>query len=181
MKNKNAGFSLIELIIVIAVMVIVVGIGASWIGRISGYRARECNSKVQSTLTGSKVKALSKQKNTGDAYWELYKDSGDNRYYVKTHYPNYGAGASDEEVVKVGKSSNLTIKYTDKNGEHTVDASSPLKLCYDRSTGAIYVIEGGAVKKGADDLNISKITTSIGSRSYHTEIVAKTGKVFGRN
>ena len=81
MKNKNAGFSLIELIVVIAVMVIVAGIGISWISRLSGYRARECASKVASTLNGAKVKSLSKQQNTGDAYWELKKGS-DGRYYV---------------------------------------------------------------------------------------------------
>lgn len=181
MKNKNAGFSLIELIVVIAVMVVVVGIGATWIGNLSGYRARECNSKIQSTLTGTKVKALSKQRNTGEAYWELYQDSSDHKFYVKTYYPNYESGVADEEVVKVGKTSNLSVKYTDKNGEHDVDASNHLKLCYDRSTGAIYVMDGATVKNGSDDLLISKITVSVGSRSYSTDIVSKTGKVFGRN
>ena len=178
MKNKNAGFSLIELIVVIAVMVIVAGIGISWISRLSGYRARECASKVASTLNGAKVKSLSKQQNTGDAYWELKKGS-DGKYYVSTYYPEYSGGGYTlvEETAKVGKTSNLKVTYTDVDGDHVVDSSNSLKLCYDRSTGALYEGSAGTVDKTK---NISEIRVSNGARSFKIEIVAKTGKVIGR-
>lgn len=178
MKNRNAGFSLIELVVVIAVMVIVAGIGVTWIGNLSGYRARECAGKIASSLTGAKVKSLSKQQNTGDAYWELKKGS-DGKYYVTVYYPEYNGGTMTlvEENSKVGKTSNIKITYTDVDGDHEVDSSNPLKLCYDRSTGALYEGCRGAVVK---DKNIRAITVSNGSRSYNIEIVAKTGKVVGR-
>lgn len=178
MKKDNAGFSLIELIVVIAIMVIVAGIGAAWIGNISGYRARECSGKISSSLTSSKIKALSKERKTGDAYWELYLDS-DNKYYVNVRYPDYESGAItyDEDISKVGKTSNITVKYTDVDGEHTVDAHNSLILCYDRSTGAIYEGYGAAVDKTK---KISKISVSAGIRTYNIDIVAKTGKVSGR-
>lgn len=178
MKNKNAGFSLIELIVVIAVMVIVAGIGISWISRLSGYRARECASKVASTLNGAKVKSLSKQQNTGDAYWELKKGS-DGRYYVSVYYPEYSGGGYTlvEETSKVGKTSSLMVTYTDVDGDHVVDSSNSLKLCYDRSTGALYEGSSGSVDKTK---NISAINVSNGAKSYKIEIVAKTGKVIGR-
>lgn len=179
MKDKNAGFSLIELVVVIAVIVVLGGIGLTWLSSMSGYRARECAGKVASTLNGSKVKALSKQQNTGDAYWELKLES-DGKYYVTTYYPNYSGGSIssyDEETSKVGRSSGIKITYTDNGGEHDVDASNPLCLCYDRSIGALYVGSTGSVDKTS---NISKITVSKGSRSYNIEIVAKTGKVIGR-
>lgn len=179
MKNKNSGFSLVELVVVIAVMVIIAGVGAAWIGNISGYRARECAGKVASSLNGSKVKALSKQQNTGDAYWELKKDSSDGKYYVTTYYPDYSGGSITfvEETSKVGRTSNLKITYTDANGNHEIDASNPLKLCYDRSTGALYEGAYGSVDKTK---NISNITVSNGHKNYKIEIVAKTGKVIGR-
>lgn len=178
MKNKNAGFSLIELVVVIAVMVIVAGIGVTWIGNISGYRARECAGKVASSLNGAKVKSLSKQKNTGDAYWELKKGS-DGKYYVSTYYPEYSGGGYTlvEETAKVGRTSNLKVTYTDVDGVHEVDSANTLKLCYDRSTGALYEGSSGSVDKSK---NISAIHVSNGSRSYKIEIVAKTGKVIGR-
>lgn len=178
MKNRNAGFSLIELIVVIAVMVIVAGIGAAWIGNISGYRARECAGKVASTLSGAKIKSLSKQQNTGDAYWELKKGS-DGKYYVSTYYPEYSGGGYTlvEETAKVGKTSNLKVTYTDVDGDHEVDSSNPLQLCYDRSTGALYEGSAGTVDKTK---NISEIRVSNGARSFKIEIVAKTGKVIGR-
>lgn len=178
MKNKNAGFSLIELIVVIAVMVVVVGIGATWIGNISGYRARECAGKVASSLNGAKIKSLSKQQNTGDAYWEL-KMGSDGKYYVSTYYPEYSGGGYSliEETSKVGKTSNLRVSYTDADGDHDVDASNTLKLCYDRSTGALYEGSAGTVDKTK---NISEIRVSNGTRSYKIEIIAKTGKVIGR-
>ena len=178
MKNKNAGFSLIELIVVIAVMVVVVGIGATWIGNISGYRARECAGKVASSLNGAKIKSLSKQQNTGDAYWEL-KMGSDGKYYVSTYYPEYSGGGYSliEETSKVGKTSNLRVSYTDAAGDHNVDASNSLKLCYDRSTGALYEGSAGTVDKTK---NISEIRVSNGTRNYKIEIIAKTGKVIGR-
>ena len=52
-----------------------------------------------------------------------------------------------------------------------------LKLCYDRSTGALYEGSSGSVDKTK---NISAISVSNGARSYKIEIVAKTGKVIGR-
>ena len=178
MKNKNAGFSLIELVVVIAVMVILAGIGLTWIGNLSGYRARECAGKVASSLTGAKVKSLSKQQNTGDAYWELKKGS-DGKYYVTVYYPEYSGGGYTlvEETSKVSKTSNLKVTYTDNGGTNEVDASSPLKMCYDRSTGALYNCSSGSVDKTNF---ISAINVSNGSRSYKIEIVAKTGKVIGR-
>mgnify|MGYP002522066688 CR=1 FL=1 len=179
MKKNNAGFSLIELVVVIAVIVVLGGIGLTWISNMSGYRARECAGKVASTLSGAKVKSLSKQQNTGDAFWELKLES-DGKYYVTTYFPNYSGGSIssyDEETSKVGRSSNIKITYTDNSGVHDVDGSNPLYLCYDRSIGALYVGKTGSVNKTS---NISKITVSKGSISYNIEIVAKTGKVIGR-
>ena len=67
--------------------------------------------------------------------------------------------------------------YTDADGDHNVDASNSLKLCYDRSTGALYEGSAGTVDKTK---NISEIRVSNGTRNYKIEIIAKTGKVIGR-
>lgn len=171
MKNKNAGFSLVELIVVIAVMVIVSAIGGSWFSRMGSYRARECSSKISNSLTATKVKAMSKAQNSKDVIWELTKEDG--FYYVNVTYPDYNAGTTFVEKSKVAKSSAIVVTYdTTTSTGVAVSDLAPLKICYNRNTGR-FLDDSGS------DFDITKIYTTVGNKTYTIELVPATGKVNG--
>ena len=62
MKKDNRGFSLIEFIIVVAIMAILLGVMAASISRIAGFRAKECRTKVISSLENGRLMTLSKSR-----------------------------------------------------------------------------------------------------------------------
>lgn len=62
MKKDNRGFSLIELIVVVCIMAILLAVMAASISRIAGFRAKECRTKVISSLENGRLMTLSKSK-----------------------------------------------------------------------------------------------------------------------
>lgn len=176
MRKDNSGFSLVELIVVIAMMVILTAVGGAWIGRISGYRARECASKVTSSITSLKVQALSKAVDHGDVYCRIHKKS-DGKYYVETKAGNI------QEDIQVGKSSSLKISYTLSSGYvQEVTDSDELYISYARNTGAlIYSPDGSNWYINVPSNEVKKISVSNGTRNYDIDIVAKTGKILGKH
>lgn len=178
MRKNNAGFSLIELVVVVAVIAVLSVIGVSWISRLSGYRARECASEISTSLTATKVQALSKARDTGDVYWQLERDASDNRYYVSVYMTDYSSGTKNTylyERKRVSKSGSVSVSYTSGGSSTVIDSSTPLKLCYNRNTGAIYD------KDTLTIAGVSEINVTNGNRSYKIEIVPVTGKVIGKH
>lgn len=170
MKNKNAGFSLIELIVVVAIIVVMVGISASWISSLMGYRARECANKTASSLTATKVKSMSKAVNSNDVTWTLYKGS-DNCYYIDVVVNNTANGTTDTDKSKVSKAG-VTVSYYKADGSEVVlGDSDKIQLYYNRSTGMLCDL---TTSLKAD---ISKIAFRAGKREYSFEVVPMTGKV----
>lgn len=170
MKNKNAGMSLIELVVVVAIVAIMAGVGMYGLGQISGYRARECSKKISSSLTSNKVTTLGKAKQNGDIIWQLYQDSSNSAFYVKVTY-NATGGSAYSETTKVSKG-RVAVKYVNNGTDVTVDSTHPLSLCFNRSTGALCEASSPNVT-----CNITQINVSNGTKSYNIDIVPATGKV----
>lgn len=171
MKNKNAGMSIVEIVIVIAIMAILLGAGAYGIGQVTGYRARECANAVSTSLSECKVTTLGKAKSTGDIYWELYTDGG--RYYVRTVY-NAGTATEYAKTEKVGESG-LTVTCEDSSGGSVAVTGGPgsgLSLCFNRASGSLCELDGTVTTK-------KKIIVSRGSKTYTIEMYPATGKIKG--
>jgi prepilin-type N-terminal cleavage/methylation domain-containing protein len=176
MKKNNAGFSLVELVVVIAIIAILSGIGLYGVGQIWGYRARQCAKQVESSLTAAKVTTLGKATKNGNIYWELSKES--DGYYVNTVVLNSDSSVKSETKKKVGPS-NLKVTY---GSTDTDVAVTPLRLCYNRASGEIYdYIDDGKGGTSATTLtSTTKITVKNpgGTKSYEITLVPKTGKVY---
>lgn len=170
MKTKNAGVTIVELVVVLAIMAIVAGLSLASIASLSGYRARECAKKISSAISANKVTALGKAVNSGSIYWELTKEGN------KVYFVEHGLGAEPKKTL-VGKG-RMTIKYTDSSGSPEItaeitDSTNSLKLYFNRSTGQL-------CKQGtADRSKVSHITVSNpnGNKVYDIEVYPLTGKI----
>lgn len=176
MKKNNDGFTIIELIVVIAMLVIFIGAVSVNVGRITGYDAKEGYKKISSAITENKIETLGKAKMTGDIYLEIYRDDSDRNLYVQTIHN----GRSSRDVVKktkLNKRGRASVSYELSDGTkvENVGNSNPLVICFNRASGAIVDINDGYK---VSDLKYIYITA--GSYEYTIELVPETGKVIGK-
>lgn len=182
MKNDQ-GFSLIELLIIVAIISILVGMVVVKGDVIFSYNAQEANKKVVSTLSTGKVQVLSKSKlvssntsvKTGTTvnpvveaegvYIEFFVEG--NSIYTKT----YDKGTAIGEKAKIGsKGVVLSIKLDDNSEEVlTGGEGEGIMFSFDRSTGAFLPYKDGKYVK--------EIHVSGGRREYIIKLMPKTGKV----
>lgn len=130
MKRDNRGLSLVELIIVIAIIAVLGGTIVYGVGMISGKPAEVCANKLASALQNDRVTAMGKM----DARLELYtKDGG---IWIKE------ADGSKTTAVQIGDAG-VELQYRITGDAEDVyrnlgDEAHPLILSFDRSTGAFH-------------------------------------------
>ena len=194
MKN-NRGYSLVELVIVIAIIAVMGTFMFLGFGLLTGQNARECANDLSAALDKEKNYALTRSAMV-DCYLELVYH--DNAYYVRNAYVR---GTSEDDWVmaeeeKIGKGS-VTVKYylpgedrkQYKDVGHSVKDKS-LKFVFDRVSGAYKLFlesDGtkGAMKeinetgtaqiKGGTEVSCAGITV-YSARAYDIEIYEATGK-----
>lgn len=144
--KDNRGFSLVELLIVVAIMGIMSGFVFYGLSLLTGQNARECANNLSAALSKEKNYALTKSA-TIDCYLELLQET--DGYYVKYYIPRdaiadglSGLGTVvDEsdwvlaEEQKVG-SMNVDVNCTFSDGTSvTITGTQSLKLIYNRVNG----------------------------------------------
>ena len=181
MKKNNAGMSIVEVLILVAMIAILSGTGLYGIGQLGGFNAREGADSIANSLMETRLATLGKAKSNGSMAWEIY--CKDKRYYVRTVY-NVGAGEyyGDAKEIVDGK-----VKVT--FGEGTLDSSNnsvtastegeiqegnAYRIYFSRSTGALCDATGAAIEKN------QYFRVAQGSKDYDVYIVAKTGKIIAQ-
>lgn len=200
MKKDNRGFSLVELIIIVAIMAILIGVMAANIGRISGYRAKECRTKVVSSLENGRMMTLSKAR--GNNSW--IGDSSTDTYLVFFYYRRNGSNycltvvnnaVTDVKKISKGK---VTLKYSTTKEETDDGAAVPelgdsddpkelsmntdmafleqlrdggFKMAYNRQNGAFLALNAGKTEY------VYQMYAQLGGYNYGINIHPKTGKV----
>jgi prepilin-type N-terminal cleavage/methylation domain-containing protein len=189
--KKNKGFSLVELIVVIAIICIVSGGLLTAFFSMSGYRSKTASELIGTFMNTTKTEALAKE----GAYMIISQSSSGEYMVTQTNEPlqftSNGSGGYDwkaatgSEYKSLGK--NIIIKYeTDLGTTVTVNASSPLILSYQRGTGGFKPIQEISASNptytdkqaSGVDVYCKKITieNKQGTRLYSLTLAKDTGK-----
>ena len=189
--KDDKGFSLVELIIVIAIMSIILGIVFYSFSLMVGQYARECANNTSAALDKEKNYALAKSA-TVDCYVEIVFREKDG-YYARYYVPGSAITKTDwvlDEEQKLGKH-NVSMEFTIENASAgttrnvTLDANTSVKIIYNRSSGAF---KGAVIADGSDGdtgslpnmsvLDSEKCTAIqiVHGRTYEIKLYPSTGK-----
>jgi len=186
MKDNNKGFSLVELIVVIALMAVLVGFVVLSMGVLGSSQARECAQKVSGKIDSVKTGSLSLYDETMELKFRTKAETGitsDGYYtscYVYTidHEANNFA-STEPETRKVG-SKNVIIKvYFSDATSLELGKTNSITVSFDRSSGAFdYAMVNGSIRTDAsgNPVHYDKITFTNGSKVYTLKMVPETGK-----
>ncbi|MEG0962303.1 MAG: prepilin-type N-terminal cleavage/methylation domain-containing protein [Lachnospiraceae bacterium] len=170
MKNQK-GISLVELIVVIAILAVVTAVVTISIGTLSSWNVTSCMERLETTLSRTKVDAMSKEN-----IIVTLKQNAKGEYVIKET-------GRQEEII--GKSS-LTVSYIDSlSVEHPIDTTG-FMLTYDRASGALKPIiqevknTGEIIYQwdGSNYLYCSKIKITNGHSTQILVLVKETGKTY---
>ena len=157
---KSKGFTLIELIVTIAIIGICVFLVSLSVSTIFSSEAKKCAYDIDALLSQTKLSAMSKE--DGVYLWLTCTDSGD---IVANYYEKNGLVSQDT----IG-GTRCSVFYT-VNGHDTKLDATGIYISFHRDTGAFDFSrngwESGAVCSG--------ITVVGGSRTYALTLVSSTG------
>ena len=159
MKRNNRGFTLVELIVVIAIMGVIAGLVGLTVGTAVSAKAQSAAASVNILLSKCRTGHLSK---TGEAFLTLSVEDG---MLLGRYYENY---SEDDPPVSTDSFSlsGITVKYTtDLTPEETVLTGTPLKLSFNRETGGLEAVDGAYCTKIIFD----------GGRVFTIELIPVTG------
>lgn len=152
-KNDNKGFSLVEMIIIIAIIAVLGGVVAYGLSLVSGKPVTQCARQMQILFEQNRTVAMGKENNT---YVVIYKTPSG---VMAQEFIN---GSLSGEPTKIGES---TVDVTCGGTSIGDSVSAGVKVEFDRSTGAL---KGNAKKE---------FVISRGSRVSKLIIEPLTGKV----
>lgn len=163
-KIDNKGLSLVELLIVVAILAVLGGVALTGMSLLTSKPVDECAKKIQIALEGSRNTTMGKY----SGYVEFTADT--NGVYVQ----KYINGSANGDRVKIGKSGvSVFVNSTIMGDESTTYTSSlssvPLKVEFDRSDGSLVTQAGMGY--------VTSFKVSNGSRTIIVTVDRLTGRV----
>ena len=160
MKKNDKGFTLVELIVVIALMAVVSLSVITYVGMLGGGQAKKCANGLKNGLSQTKVCAMSRS----SASMTVYADN--TGVYLKTMQ------GSTERVEKIGNSATKVEYRTVRDSDVFVPVGTTpadgVKIEFDRASGACKKMSSGVYCYGF------KVTS--GSTVYIVNLEPLTGK-----
>lgn len=166
MRQDNRGISLVEVMVVIAIMAVVGAVGIWSINAMTGKPAQQCAQKIVYSLERHRTSAMGKV----DALYVLRESGG--KVYVDEYLTNDAGGVdtttmSPATTTEIG-STGVQVQY--QLGADPTLHDLPLSLSFDRSSGAFEKQPGGGY--------VTRIVARRGGREYEVTLVPLTGKVY---
>ena len=182
-KSKNAGFTMLELIIVVALMAILVGMFTISSSTLTKRKVSSCAEAIVSTMERARVLTLGKAQN--DVECVLTYDAGSDCYVLLTYQGDaevgrkeIAAGNLQIQVYFDGEASGYALNDITPSGEAGGVSGSPttgLYVMFDRASGA-FEEQTNQIAGSVKDY-CSKIVVANSSRTIEIQCIGKTGKI----
>ena len=172
MSTNNKGLSLVEIILVVAILSMMVGVTGYGISMISGKPAQECVQKLCSTMQHARTMTMGKSKTS-----IVLSRNTDGMLMVnevtEKILDNDGTVSYDERETIVGEKEVSVCCYMTDGSSMEITGSNTLELAFDRGSGAIRTTK----VNGTASAHCIKITVSKANKEYHIIIYPATGKI----
>ena len=173
---RNKGFTLVELIIVVAIFTILLGIAIPSLDSILGFRVNRAANSITAALDRTKTEASNRL--VGEMMLEKKSDG----YYI-SYYLDRGKGGSTSNVKqdqpeKIAPVRTI-ISYTDSDStDNVMNVGDKLIITYDRATGAYLPIQDNVISQDEilSDLKAGKDVPLQRDGAYCTSITIKGGR-----
>lgn len=159
--------SLVEIIIVVAIMAVFAGTMSYSINWASGKAAEECAQKLAYSLQQARTMAMGKNSVT----ITVKKDDSGN-IVTETEIVSNGAASPTKTTSTVGKKT-VSVKFYDGTTENELDDNTNKAVfVFDRASGALKTLNGSEANTTSPKFTITK-----GSTKRTVEIVPITGRI----
>lgn len=188
-KMSDKGFTLVELIVVVAIFTILLGIAVPSLNSILGFRVNRAANSIASALDRTKIEASSRL--VGEMKLEKRADGYYISYYLDRGKVGGASHVTEDDPEKIAPA-RTEISYTSSDGSsHVMAAGDSLIFTYDRATGGFLPIQSTVISqeeilndlKAGKDVPLQKtgtyctsITVSGGRRYKTLSLIKETGK-----
>lgn len=176
MRQKNKGFTLVEMVITVAIFAILLGILVPSLNSILGFRAQRAANSIASALDKTKIEASNR------LVGEMKLEKLDDGYYI-SYYLDRGKVGSESNVEqnqaeKIAPARTLISYVTDDNETHQMKTGDSIVLTYDRATGGFLPLQETTWTQKAilAELDAGKDIPLIREGSYCTAIIVQGGR-----
>ena len=166
-KKYNNGFSLIELIVIIAIMGVLVGGASLGISLVFSKDASKCATRLNDSIYDARANSMYKS-----GKFELIIDKSEDAY-VATISQTDVTPVSSETVYLDGV--DLSAKFVTEAEPAVTEMRLPVTVTFDKSKGNVYSV-ADADRAYDDGIIVFDITPLRGNRTAKVQLVTTTGK-----